>query len=691
MNKNLLNKSIMLLLAQAAWSANAQTDNRIAELEFVDVIGYKENGIDETLNDVDIVPLSNLRDASVVDVRSAFKYSPVIEVTSGTSEQIRIRGFGKNYTEMTIDGEPTTEFINFGSNTFGGKNIVEIDTLKQIDIVKGRHSPKQSGGAVAGTVNMQTYSPSDFVDSEDPYYFSLKTGYTSKNRGVSGGLTSAFSNGAVNGLAIYSYRNFHELENFGSEAEGTLRDEENAKQQNLLLKGEMELDAGRVLVTGEHFDLTQDVLEGTETSTKRNRLSASVELENVLHVDTLQAKLFASNYQQDKDGEVSNNIEQERLGISFDATKTIDADIQHNLMFGGGFSSYNIDWLLSSNKPIFGFSGKTGRYLPKTKTKEAILYVQDEIIFNNGLTVTPALRLEHKKYRSKTDAAYNNNKGLAAQKGYVPNNSYTAVIPSLRVAMPVNEKATVFASYAKGAKNADSANIGSFAHPSSQGTFYIMPNPDLENEASNNFELGFNYIDEDKFDFKINAFYDKFKNLITYSRGIESDGTKVARPANVKKQKVYGLELETNFAINNNWSTHAGLSWTRGSVGDKESHGVALTSATPTTAVLGINYHNEEVWGASLDYKFVGKGEKTEKAGSNQQDPRFFRTPSYGVADLTAWWKPTKGMTLSGGIYNVLDEKYWLNADVNGFLANSVTDKDTQPGRNFAASFKYEF
>ncbi len=119
---------------------NAQTsennaDSNVAELEFIDVIGHKDNDIDNTLNNVDIVQLSDLRDPSVVDIRSAFKYSPVIEVAGGTTEQIRIRGFGKNYTEMTIDGEPTTEFVAFGRNAFGGKNIVEIDTLKQIDIV----------------------------------------------------------------------------------------------------------------------------------------------------------------------------------------------------------------------------------------------------------------------------------------------------------------------------------------------------------------------------------------------------------------------------------------------------------------------------------------------------------------------------------------------------------------------------
>ncbi len=538
---------------------------------------------------------------------------------------------------------------------------------------------------------MQTYSPSDFVDSENPYYFSLKTGYTSKNDGLGGSLTSAFSTSSFDGLAIYSYRNYHELDNFGKKSEGTLRDKEDAKQQNVLLKGEMEIGAGRLLMTGEHFDLDQDIVKGTETATKRDRLSATVELNDVLNLDSFEAKVFGSRYAQDQDGRVNNDIEQSRLGISFDAAKTIGESIEHKLMFGGGFSTYNIDWLLSSNKQLFGFKGNKGRYLPETKTKETKFYLQDEIEFSNGFTLTPAVRVEHKEYNASVDDAYNGNVGLVAQKGYVPNGSYTAVLPSLRMAMPISDKSEVFASYAKGSKSADSSNMGSFAHPTKGGVFYIMPNHDLKNETSNNFELGYSYVEDDKFDFKINAFHSKFKNLIKYSMGRDSDGNSIARPANVDKQKVYGVELEANVAINDNFSAHTGFSWMKGSVGSKESHGVPLTSSTPTTAVLGLNYHSDDAWGASLDWKVVGKGEKKTLSGTSKRDPAYFRTPGYGVVDMTAWWQPTKGMTLSGGVYNVLDKKYWLNADVNGFPAKSISDKDTQPGRNFAVNFKYEF
>ncbi len=96
------------------------------------------------------------------------------------------------------------------------------------------------------------------------------------------------------------------------------------------------------------------------------------------------------------------------------------------------------------------------------------------------------------------------------------------------------------------------------------------------------------------------------------------------------------------------------------------------------------------VWGAGLRWKLASKGAKPE--GENK-----LRTKGYGVVDLNGWWKPTKGMTISSGVYNVFDKKYLLASDINDastedYAGNPVNfDPYTQPGRNFSVNFKYEF
>ena len=50
------------------------------------------------------------------------------------------------------------------------------------------------------------------------------------------------------------------------------------------------------------------------------------------------------------------------------------------------------------------------------------------------------------------------------------------------------------------------------------------------------------------------------------------------------------------------------------------------------------------------------------------------------------------GLTLRGGIFNILDKKYSWWSDVRGLASSStITDAYTQPGRNASVSLSYRF
>jgi hemoglobin/transferrin/lactoferrin receptor protein len=71
-----------------------------------------------------------------------------------------------------------------------------------------------------------------------------------------------------------------------------------------------------------------------------------------------------------------------------------------------------------------------------------------------------------------------------------------------------------------------------------------------------------------------------------------------------------------------------------------------------------------------------------------------FKPGSWKTLDLACWWKPAKRAQLNLAVNNLLDEKYWLWGDVRQ-ADLKATDAGpgfyTQPGRNVAASFKYQF
>ena len=205
LNKNLLYRSVMLAVAGVSVAAQAQEQNAVGalspnliKLPQITIIGNNINGIDNTLPNVDVINLNTLRNPAVSNLSGALTKNPALGINAlgtGNSDQLRIRGFGENYAEITLDGQKLPTYYRFGSNVSGARDFVEVETLKQIDIVKGLHSPKQSNGALAGSVNMQTYLPSDFVDREHPFYGAVKAGYTSKDKGKDGTVTLAGSKG----------------------------------------------------------------------------------------------------------------------------------------------------------------------------------------------------------------------------------------------------------------------------------------------------------------------------------------------------------------------------------------------------------------------------------------------------------------------------------------------------------------
>ncbi|PID66880.1 MAG: hypothetical protein CR975_00715 [Gammaproteobacteria bacterium] len=703
MQKTIIYQSIIIAFVSATLSVRAEENNThqdklLWELPPVNVIGYTDNSIDEALPSVETIQMEELRNPAVTDIRSIFTKTPSIEVNSssnGQAQQLRIRGFGKNYAELKIDNEPTPSFFVFGPYTSGERSFIETDTLKQVDIVKGLQSPKQSTGALAGTINMQTFDPSDFVDSENPFYFSVKPSYTSKNKGFGSTLRLAAAKDNFSGLLMYSYRRYHELENKGSDQEKTLRDKQNTDQHNIMMKGEVGLDQGRLLFTGEHFKVDNETTpryprgnpSAYDEPSKRSRLSATAELENVLGLDELSARVSWQKYNQTDSAYGESHYRQKRSGIGFDGVKVLDIGTMENrLSFGTSFDKHKFDYKLIDR------SGAAIRYVPVTNRDTVMLYAKDQITFNGGFTLTPGIRVEHQKLTASVDDAYSKNPAVPVQKGYIPKGSTTMVSPSLTATMPLGENSKIYASFSKGEKSADDSNLGSFDH----GFGFIIPNPDLKNEKSKNFELGLSYIEQDKLEFNVNAFYSKFNNFISFKDdgiyGTTPSGSPkmIMRPFNTDKAKIYGAEMAVEFAINEQLQANAGLAWMRGSIGKQASHGVTLTQAYPKTASLGLSYHKDDIWGASVDLTLVGKGE-------NPEDDKKFRTPGYGVVDLTAWYKPMKNMLITGGIYNITDKKYWLSADINGqsgYDRNGKKlnlDKYTQPGRNFGVNFKYEF
>jgi hemoglobin/transferrin/lactoferrin receptor protein len=56
------------------------------------------------------------------------------------------------------------------------------------------------------------------------------------------------------------------------------------------------------------------------------------------------------------------------------------------------------------------------------------------------------------------------------------------------------------------------------------------------------------------------------------------------------------------------------------------------------------------------------------------------------------WYNIDKNSSINAGVFNLLNQKYFLWADVRGVSANSASlDAYSQAGRNFSVSYRYQF
>ena len=143
--------------------------------------------------------------------------------------------------------------------------------------------------------------------------------------------------------------------------------------------------------------------------------------------------------------------------------------------------------------------------------------------------------------------------------------------------------------------------------------------------------------------------------------------------------------------------------YTQGSVaylyGRNNDTGEQLNSVNPLTGVFGLGYDQEQ-FGSLLSWTLVKKKDRVDDSNFNSPDgvSSQFKTPGFGILDLTGYYKVTSDVTVSGGLYNLTDKKYWLWDDVRGYdsvgeaavLSPANLDRLTAPGRNFAVNLIWD-
>ncbi|MCD8558270.1 MAG: TonB-dependent receptor plug domain-containing protein [Shewanella xiamenensis] len=210
--------SLCALAVASALPAWADEQSKPLIQEVIVVSGSRmEQKIEQVAGSILVIDEQAIERNMSNDFGSLFRNESAVDIKGGAGKptSVTIRGIGGNRVMMVKDGvRVNNQYASpLGPGAEGtGRGLTEVQSLKQIEVVKAAASTMYGSDALGGVVVMRTKDASDYLRGED-YYVSLNAGYTGINNEYSGGFTSAAAYSDFENLLTYQHRKGEELPN----------------------------------------------------------------------------------------------------------------------------------------------------------------------------------------------------------------------------------------------------------------------------------------------------------------------------------------------------------------------------------------------------------------------------------------------------------------------------------------------
>ncbi|MBC3301670.1 TonB-dependent hemoglobin/transferrin/lactoferrin family receptor [Pseudomonas sp. SWRI18] len=690
---------------------------------------------------------------NVNTIRELVRYEPNVSVggAGGRSSNsgYNIRGIDGDRILTQVDGvEVPDNFFN-GPYAKTRRNYVDPEIVKRVEILRGPASALYGSSAIGGAVSYFTLDPDDIIKPGQDYGARLKTGYSSADESW---LTSGTVAGRVqdfDGLLHLSQRNGHEMESYdGNNATGLARtgaNPEEARTTNVLAKlGWNYGDDNRLGLTYEKYKDDRDVnlksavggpftggrgfnfyraRSGNDTIT-RERFG----IENRFALDSPIADQIKTslNYQIAKTDQSTAEIYQpsrrvlrtretlyEEKQWVFDAqlNKAFNiGDTDHQVTYGTTLKQQKVTGsregaatclavgsgctAIGAPSPSAGDSVRKASDFPDPTINTYSLFAQDQIAWGKW-TFLPAVRYDYTQLKPKLTEEFLNT--VDPTRIYAHSDkekTWHRVTPKFGLTYALTDHYTWFGQYAEGFRTPSAKALYGRFENLQQG-YTVEPNPDLKPESSKGVETGIRgNFDSGSFD--IAVFYNKYRNFIDEDASVAGGTSQQFEANNIKHATIKGIEAKGRLDLDA-FGAPQGL-YSQGSIGytygRNDDNGEALNSVNPLKGVFGLGY-DQDNYGGLLSWTLVKKQDRVDSTTFHAPDGSAtgpFKTPGFGVLDLTAFYKVTNDVTVNGGLYNLTDKKYWNWDDVRsydgvgeaGVTSPANLDRLTQPGRNFA-------
>lgn len=629
----------------------------VAETQKVQVWGTAVTNSSISLGDDDIA----LKQAD--HLSDLLRDQPGVDIGGGHSlnQRINIRGFQDLDLDVTIDGARQNNFMYHHA----GNLLINADILKAVDVQVGTNSVLNGG--LAGSVAFETKDAADLLQDGQQFGARISAGYAS-NDYHSYSLTGYGQLSDSVDLLAYMRdisRNNPE-DGSGRETLGNDGDIANALLKlGVDLNDENRLEFGYDKYTDEgHYAPRPDMGVATNSSisgstvypTEFERETATLTYElDKGDLINLRASLYQNTMTFFRDYRpngttrpVAHDIaegESEHVGLNVLAETVIDqGELTHTLRYG-------VDIYTQETK--LNFDG--AKYGNEEADSQAI-FIEDEILFGNGLMVTPGAR--YNRYEIDT---------LANDR------TFSETTLGLAAEYPLTDTLTVLASSTQLFKGPSLSEVFTGA-----GASATTVNPDLEATTGVNNEIGLRYEADNV------GGLDHLHASLTYFTGDIDDY--IDDEGNGSLENVGDFDMD-------GFEAAVGLS--KGELDARLSYARSESENKVTGEPLGRQVGDSIALG--LDYNLPAQAITLNWTSQFTQKEDHFNKPSYDVHSISARWAPASiaGLTVTAGIENLFDEHYTSHASRIGDTVHprfgALHLNDYEPGRNVKVSVAYVF
>ncbi len=653
--------SSQLCFSQQVMDASTQDVEALSELSLeslmdIDVtsVSKKKEKLQEAPAAIEVLTQEDLQKSGVRSLPEALRLVPGVEVQQLDRNRwaVSIRGFNGAFTDkllVLLDGR--TLYTPLFGGTFWNQQIVPIENIDRIEVIRGPGATLWGANAVNGVINIITKSARDTQGGL------VKTIYGTHD--LETVLRYGLQIGDDAWLRVHG--NWFHRDDFADDSGNDFHDDWNAVEGGARLDWAVsDVDSLTVIADGYRGRAEQRSLRSSLTAPYAAVFDDRIRIAG--------ANILA-RWTRELEGDGSFTLQAywdhtvRKEPVLAHRLDTFDVDFQHRLQLA---EDNELIWgigyrLLSDNTD----GSATISFEPAARNDQVFsAFVQDDLeLIEDRLHLILGSKFEHNDYS-----------GFEIQ-------------PGLRLLWTPSAKTTVWGAVSRAVKVPQRADQDLTVL---SGTTFLPGVPPIVARLSGThrvrteelvaYELGWRFRPEDNLSLQLSFFYNDYEHLSTNELGtpIPDPGGALIAPAsfgNAAKGETYGFEVSAEWRPLPQWTLSASYSFL-----DVEIHERGSTDPLAEDAE-GASPHHRAHFRSSLDIT----DDLTFSALVFWNDSIPNRDiPSLLRIDLNLIWSPWEDFTIAAGVRNLLDDRHPEFEDILGRGRSEIE-------RSFYISAEYRF